>query len=716
MSDNGNSHSSTQASPLWLRVAETLCRLVLTVTFIFSGFVKAVDPLGTQYKIEDYLAAMGLGGLLPGVVTLTMSVALAALEFCMGIFLLFAIRRRMTTRIVLIMMLLMTPLTLWLAVANPVSDCGCFGDAIVLTNWQTLWKNIVLLFCAIVVAWRPCDMFRFVSRSNQWIVVNYSALFILAISVWSLYDLPQFDFRPYHIGAKLNGNVNGDENQNKNENRDGNAEFEYVFIYEKDGERREFDINNLPDSTWTFVDRKEVKTGAALTEHDLRIDLLPEGAANSEGEDITDEVLSDTSYTFLLVAPRLETADDSRLDLINELYEYSLEHGYRFYCLTASDMEGRQQWRDLTGAEYSFCFSDETTLKTVIRSNPGLVLLKNGTVIGKWSHNRLPEITPEEAAKPLEQLTIGRMPEDSVPGKILKLLLWFALPLGLLTLADRTWMWTKWLRKKKKSHNINNYKTKTTKDMRKKIVAGNWKMNMNLQDGIALAKELNDTLKADKPNCGVVICTPFIHLASIAQFLDQDVIGLGAENCADKEKGAYTGEVSAEMVKSTGAQYVILGHSERREYYKETPEILKEKVLLAQKNDLKVIFCIGESLAEREAGKQNEVVKAELEGSVFNLSEEDFRKIVIAYEPIWAIGTGKTATAEQAEEIHAYIRSIIAEKYGQAVADDTTILYGGSCKASNAPELFAKPDIDGGLIGGASLKAADFKGIIDAFA
>ena len=176
-------------------------------------------------------------------------------------------------------------------------------------------------------------------------------------------------------------------------------------------------------------------------------------------------------------------------------------------------------------------------------------------------------------------------------------------------------------------------------------------MNMNLQEGIALAKELNETLKADKPNCGVVICTPFIHLASIAQFLDQSVIGLGAENCADKEKGAYTGEVSAEMVKSTGAQYVILGHSERREYYKETPEILREKVLLAQKNDLKVIFCIGESLEEREAGKQNEVVKAELEGSVFNLAEEDFRKIVIAYEPIWAIGTGKTATAEQAEEI-----------------------------------------------------------------
>lgn len=249
--------------------------------------------------------------------------------------------------------------------------------------------------------------------------------------------------------------------------------------------------------------------------------------------------------------------------------------------------------------------------------------------------------------------------------------------------------------------------------MRTRMVAGNWKMNKNLQEGVALAKELTEVVK--NPNCGVIICTPFIHLASVAEIVKDSAIELGAENCADKEKGAYTGEVSAEMVKSTGAQWVILGHSERREYYNETPEILKEKVQLALANGLKVLFCIGETLEEREANKQNEVVKAELAGSVFNLSAEEWKNIVIAYEPIWAIGTGKTATAEQAEEIHAYIRSCVAEVYGQEVADDTTILYGGSCKASNAPELFAKPDIDGGLIGGASLKAADFKGIIDAW-
>ena len=249
--------------------------------------------------------------------------------------------------------------------------------------------------------------------------------------------------------------------------------------------------------------------------------------------------------------------------------------------------------------------------------------------------------------------------------------------------------------------------------MRKKIVAGNWKMNKNLQEGVALAKELTTTVK--NPNCEVIICTPFIHLATVAEILKGSPIKLGAENCADKASGAYTGEVSAEMVKSTGAEYVILGHSERRQYYSENGEILKEKVQLALANGLKVLYCIGESLEEREANKQNAVVKKELEESVFNLDAEQFKNIVIAYEPIWAIGTGKTATAEQAEEIHAYIRSCVEARYGKAVAEDTTILYGGSCKASNAPELFGKPDIDGGLIGGASLKAADFNGIIEAW-
>lgn len=250
--------------------------------------------------------------------------------------------------------------------------------------------------------------------------------------------------------------------------------------------------------------------------------------------------------------------------------------------------------------------------------------------------------------------------------------------------------------------------------MRKKIVAGNWKMNLNLDEGVALAKELKTILEADKPNCDVVICTPFIHLASVAPIAG-NVMGVGAENCADKVAGAYTGEVSASMVASTGANYVILGHSERRAYYNETSEILKDKVLHALANNLTPIFCIGEVLEEREANKQNEVVKTQIAEALFDLSAEEISKIVLAYEPVWAIGTGKTATSEQAQEIHAYIRSVIADKYGKDVANEISILYGGSCNPSNAKELFSNPDVDGGLIGGASLKASNFKGVIDGF-
>ena len=252
--------------------------------------------------------------------------------------------------------------------------------------------------------------------------------------------------------------------------------------------------------------------------------------------------------------------------------------------------------------------------------------------------------------------------------------------------------------------------------MRKNLVAGNWKMNTTVAEGVQLAKEVNEAVAAaGELKCDVVIGVPFTHLTAVKNVINIEKVGLSAENCANKEKGAYTGEVSAAMVASTGANYVILGHSERREYYNETPEILKEKVDLALANGLKVIFCCGESLELREAGTYEDFIKAELKDSLFHLSAEQFANIVIAYEPIWAIGTGKTATSDQAEEVHAFIRSFLAEKYGETVANDTTILYGGSCKPSNAPELFAKPNIDGGLIGGASLKATDFMGIVTAF-
>lgn len=252
--------------------------------------------------------------------------------------------------------------------------------------------------------------------------------------------------------------------------------------------------------------------------------------------------------------------------------------------------------------------------------------------------------------------------------------------------------------------------------MRKKIVAGNWKCNTNLQEGIELAKQVSKLTTGEAPaDVVVVLGTPFTHLAKVVENVNTARIGIAAQNCAAEAKGAFTGEVSAEMIKSTGAGYVILGHSERREYYAETSETLNKKLALAIANGLTPIYCCGEPLQIREAGTQNAFVKKQLEETIFNLSPDDFSKLIIAYEPIWAIGTGKTATSEQAQEIHAFIRSIIAEKFGNETADNVSILYGGSCNAKNAKELFANKDVDGGLIGGASLKADDFLQIINGF-
>lgn len=249
--------------------------------------------------------------------------------------------------------------------------------------------------------------------------------------------------------------------------------------------------------------------------------------------------------------------------------------------------------------------------------------------------------------------------------------------------------------------------------MRKNIVAGNWKMNMNLQDGLALAKEVNELVEKANTNVEVVLGTPFIHLADANKIASS--VKIASQNCAKEVSGAYTGETSAEMIKSTGSEYVILGHSERRAYYGETDAILTEKVNRTLENGMKVMFCIGEVLSERESGNHFEVVKSQLENGVFHLSAEEFKNVVLAYEPVWAIGTGVTASSDQAQEIHAFIRKTLVEKYGETIAEDTSILYGGSCKPSNAKELFANKDVDGGLIGGAALKAEDFLGIITAF-
>ena len=250
--------------------------------------------------------------------------------------------------------------------------------------------------------------------------------------------------------------------------------------------------------------------------------------------------------------------------------------------------------------------------------------------------------------------------------------------------------------------------------MRKKIVAGNWKMNTLPQEGVALAKGVAAGKGEVCDSVNFIVCPPFTHLQSVVETLKGTNIAVGAQDCATEIKGAYTGEVSAEMIAALGCEYVILGHSERRQYYGETSETLNKKMARAYENNLIPIYCVGENLEEREANRHFEVCKQQLEEVVFNLTEEQFKKLVIAYEPVWAIGTGKTATAEQAEEIHAYIREVLRSKFG-AAAEECAILYGGSCKPSNAGEIFSKENVDGGLIGGAALKAEDFLGIGKAF-
>ncbi len=250
--------------------------------------------------------------------------------------------------------------------------------------------------------------------------------------------------------------------------------------------------------------------------------------------------------------------------------------------------------------------------------------------------------------------------------------------------------------------------------MRREIVAGNWKMNTTPAQGVELLKSVAAVKGEAKSSVELIVCPPFTHLCSVIDAAKGTGIAVGAQNCADEAKGAYTGEVSAEMLASMGVEYVILGHSERREYYGETSEKLVKKMKLVYDNGMVPIYCIGEKLEEREAGKEEAICRAQIEEVVFSLSESQFEKLVIAYEPVWAIGTGKTATAEQAQDIQHFIRKVLAEKFG-TLAEKTPILYGGSCKPSNAGEIFGKKDVDGGLIGGAALVAEDFIGIAKAF-
>ena len=376
----------------WLGV--NLCRLLLSVTFLFSGLVKLIDPRGTQYKLEDYAVGLGLPSFDSPLLPLALAVMLALMEFYIGFNLFFGIRRRTTSRLALSLLLVMTPLTLYLALTNVVSDCGCFGDALHLTHWQTFWKNVVLLIATLVVVCYYRKLTRFISERNQWLLSLYALVFALFLALYNIRYLPVIDFRPYRVGTDLPKAM-------MEEWENGSGEMKYA----------DFSIQTLA------------------------------------GEDITLDWLSEPGYKFLLVAPWLEMADDGHMDHINALYDYCKEYGYPFLGLTSSVPESIDRWKDLTGAEYDFAQADGTMLKTIIRSNPGLLLLHDGVIYQKWPASRLPVI--EDATVPLEQTHLGKLQTRSHMLTLNRLMLWFLLPLVLWTIIDRLWVGRKFYQRHK---------------------------------------------------------------------------------------------------------------------------------------------------------------------------------------------------------------------------------------------------------------------------
>ncbi|MBP1617508.1 MAG: hypothetical protein H6Q14_1335 [Bacteroidetes bacterium] len=417
---------------VFIKIALEVSRLLLGTTFLFSGFVKAVDPLGTAYKIQDYLTAIGMTSLHS--IALPVSIGLCVMEFLLGAWLLLGLYRRVVTKLLFLVMLSMAPLTLYLAIKNPVHDCGCFGDFLILTNWETFYKNLVLLPCALTtLVWhnRISPLF---SRHTYWLAALSSAGFILSFTVYNFMFLPVFDFRPYKTGTDLRKLVaeksKGDVYQN-------------TFVYEKDGKRQGFTEENYPwkDPSWKFVEMKSVlvKEGKKSEVEDFAINHLKISSNRKRIEDetdITESVLNDTSYTFLMTAYSLKDMSESHLSDFEDISYYAQEHGYKFYCLTASNRKKILDLIEDLGVNYDFCLTDERVLKTMVRSNPGLVLLKNGKIIHMWPDSRVPQ--EKELNKPLDKLSFTK-PIDTNQvdkDKFLILCIIFVSPLLTLQMID----------------------------------------------------------------------------------------------------------------------------------------------------------------------------------------------------------------------------------------------------------------------------------------
>ncbi|MDD4514437.1 BT_3928 family protein [Massilibacteroides sp.] len=418
-----------------IKILAEASRLLIGLTFAFSGFVKAIDPVGFTIKINDYLTAFGVETLkaLSGIISFN----LIAIEFMVGICVLLGAYRRYSSFLALLLMVFMTPLTLYLALFNPVSDCGCFGDAVVLTNWETFYKNIVLLVAAVFLFIYNQRILPFFTYKSYWFVALYAYSACIFFSYQNYAHLPLKDFRPYKIGAAIPALMAIPEGAEEDE-------YRYTFVYEKDGVRKEFALDDYPsdDPNWTFVESKTELIKQGYVPPITNFVLF-----NEDDQNVTEDILSDSKGVLLLIAPKVEKSEDQRLDDINATYDYANEHGIKFYCVTSSTKDQVQEWIDTTGAEYPFLMGDETLLKTIIRSNPGLVLLKNGIVFAKWHYNDFP--TEEEIEKVLSDYlskdTVKPREEDK---QIAICLVAFTVPLLFVWIYD-------YFRYRRRKKNIN---------------------------------------------------------------------------------------------------------------------------------------------------------------------------------------------------------------------------------------------------------------------
>lgn len=356
-----------------------ISRIFVGLIFMYSGFVKGVDPLGSTYKFNDYFTAFGTDW--ASSFSFFLSIALSLLEFTIGVALLLNLKIKHSSWGALLLMLVFTPLTFVLALNNPVHDCGCFGDALILTNWQTFWKNIILLIPTIYIFIVRKKITSILHCYEQWVAIGISIIFMSALTGYSYNHLPLLDFRPYKVGTYITEKMTIPENAPADE-------WESTFTYKKNGEEKVFDLSNLPDSTWTFVDANNVliKKGYEPPIHDFII-------TSPEGDDITDLLLASDNYSFLLISYKLDNYSYKNQNSIDELSQYCIENGYNFYGITASSAGDISNYESLTQSNFEFNSADEITLKTIIRSNPGLVLIKSGTILDKWHFNDIPNVS-----------------------------------------------------------------------------------------------------------------------------------------------------------------------------------------------------------------------------------------------------------------------------------------------------------------------------------